>query len=69
MKQKKPRIFKCQKCKDIIPTLKLDYKKGLANMRKYINKKIVCKRCFYHIKEENRLEPSKPTKNITLQQR
>lgn len=65
MKNKKMRTktFKCGRCKEIFPALKLDYRNNrLVDYKKYINQMIVCRRCWDRIKEESRLRRLIPTK-------
>ena len=52
--KKRKKTFKCNNCKDILPIKKTDYTKyRLVDARKYIDKKIVCERCFYRLKMDN----------------
>jgi len=53
------KTYKCDRCKNIFPTLKFDqFKQRLIDNKKYINRKLVCERCYNSIKESNRLNGS-----------
>jgi len=64
MKLNNTKVFKCAECKNEFLVFRFNqFKNMLVDARKYIDCKIVCKRCFYRIKDKKRLESVKSTKN------
>jgi len=46
--------FQCEVCKNWFKIKKINFNNQLCDTRKYINKKIVCDRCFYRLKNKNK---------------
>ena len=61
-KKTKIKQFKCEECGEMFPCLKLNTLNQLLSAKKYINSKIVCGRCYYTIREKNRLGLTKNPK-------